>query len=242
MWMYLLILLDGYALGSISSSILLSRLLFHTDLRDYGSGNAGATNAARVYGMGFGFATFLCDALKATAAVLLGNFLGGSVGFALAGIGCLIGHCWPMFFDFRGGKGVTVGAILALLIDWRIFLMMAAVFFALFAMTRIVSVCSVGCGLLLPVLTFLFGCDTPFCLLALFTGLLVILQHRANLARLIRGQEAKFQAKSASASAKGGKGTGTGGKDGKSTKTGARSANAVPKGAAARKKKKAKKK
>lgn len=193
MWIDLLTLLDGYALGSISSSVLLSRLLYHTDLREHGSGNAGATNAARVYGMRFGVLTLVCDALKTIAAVLLGRFLGGEVGFALAGCGCLVGHCWPLFFDFRGGKGVTVGAVLVLLIDWRIFLVMTGIFFTLFALTRIVSVCSVGCALVLPLLAFLFLCDLPRCLLALFTGLVVIFQHRANLARLVRGQEAQFQ-------------------------------------------------
>ncbi len=189
---YLLIALQGYLFGSISSSVLLSKKMYGTDIRTHGSGNAGATNAARVFGMGMGLITLLCDAVKMAAAVYIGRWLGGDIGFAVGGAACLIGHCWPVFFRFRGGKGVSVGAMLGLMIDWRVFLCLAAVFFGLFALTRTVSVCSVGAAAALPVLAFLFRCPLPHCLLAVFTGLLVIFAHRSNLVRLANHQEAKF--------------------------------------------------
>ena len=194
---YILIVAAGYLLGSISSAVLLSKNLYKTDVRTHGSGNAGATNAARVFGIGMGLATLGCDALKTVAAMLLGQWLCGEIGFALAGAACVIGHCWPVFFRFRGGKGVSVGAVIALLIDWRVFVGLFIVFFAVFALSRTVSLCSVSVAILLPVLSLVFNViwhdiSLPRCLLAVFTGALVFWQHRSNLKRLIRGEEARF--------------------------------------------------
>lgn len=194
---YLLAAAAGYLFGSVSSAVLLSRHLYKTDVRSLGSGNAGATNAARVFGMGMGFYTLGCDALKTIASALLGFWLGGEIGFAIAGAACVIGHCWPVFFHFRGGKGVSVGAVIALLIDWRVFIGLFAVFFLTFALSRTVSLCSVTVAALLPILTFVCKAiwqdvSLPRCLLAVFTGILVIWQHRSNMQRLARGEEAKF--------------------------------------------------
>lgn len=194
---YIIIIAAGYLLGSISSAVLLSRYFYKTDVRSLGSGNAGATNAARVYGMGMGVATLFCDGLKTAASMYLGLWLGGELGFALAGAACMVGHCWPVFFRFRGGKGISVGAIIALLIDWRVFLGLIVVFFAVFAFTRTVSICSVTVAVLLPVLTLSFQliCSDigwPRCILAVFAGTLAVWQHRSNLKRIARGEEAKF--------------------------------------------------
>ncbi len=194
---YFIIAVAGYLLGSISSAVLLSRYFYKTDVRTLGSGNAGATNAARVYGMGMGVATLFCDGLKTAAAMYLGLWLGGELGFALAGAACMVGHCWPVFFRFRGGKGISVGAIMALLIDWRVFLGLIVVFFAVFAFTRTVSLCSVTVAVLLPVLALGFQliCSDigwPRCVLSVFAGTIAVWQHRSNLKRLARGEEAKF--------------------------------------------------
>ena len=194
---YLVLLAVGYLLGSVSSAVILSRHLYKSDVRTMGSGNAGATNAARVYGMGMGLGTLVCDGLKTAAAMYFGLWLGGEAGFALAGAACLIGHCWPVFFHFLGGKGVSVGAIMSLLIDWRVFLGLLLVFFAVFALKRTVSLCSVTVAILLPVLAIGFQLLThdvglPRCILAVFTGILVVWQHRSNMQRLARGEEAPF--------------------------------------------------
>ena len=194
---YIIILAAGYLLGSISSAVLLSRFFYHADVRTLGSGNAGATNAARVYGMGMGLATLACDGLKTAVAMYLGLWLGGETGFALAGAACMVGHCWPVFFRFRGGKGISVGAIMSLLIDWRVAVGLIVVFFAVFAFTRTVSVCSVTVAVLLPVFAIgfellLHDIGLPRCILAVFAGTIAVWQHRSNLRRLARGEEAKF--------------------------------------------------
>ena len=190
---YILIVVCGYLLGSISSSVLISKGLYRMDIRTKGSGNAGATNMARIFGMASGLLTLGCDALKTVAAVFLGGWLAGSNGAALGGAACVIGHCWPVFFRFKGGKGVTVGAVVALMIDWRIFLILAATFFAVFLASQIVSLCSVTVAFLLPVLCFVFQIPTAQCILGVFTGLLVIFQHRSNIVRLLHGEEKKFR-------------------------------------------------
>ena len=98
-----LIALAAYLLGSVSSSVMLSSLLFRADVRKHGSGNAGATNVARNFGMKAGVATLLCDMLKALVAMGFGLWLGGELGKAVAGIACLLGHFFPVFFEFKGG-------------------------------------------------------------------------------------------------------------------------------------------
>lgn len=194
---YILIAIFGYLFGSISSAVLLSKKIFHEDVRTMGSGNAGATNMARVFGMLPGILAFLCDAAKTAIATLLGLWLGGPEGLAVGGIACVVGHCWPVFFQMRGGKGVSVGAMIALMVDWRILLILVAAFFITFFLTRIVSVCSIVVAVILPVASILMKQPLPDCILAAATGLLVLFQHRSNIVRLLRGEEKKFSPKSA---------------------------------------------
>ena len=120
----LLCAIAGYLLGSISVSILVAKYIFHDDLRQQGSGNAGATNAARVYGLGAGVLTFAGDFAKSTLAMLLGRGLGGVMGLAVGGAACLLGHCFPVYFKFKGGKAVSAGAAVGLMIDWRLFVIL----------------------------------------------------------------------------------------------------------------------
>ena len=185
----------GYLLGSVSFSVLLSKRHFHTDVRTQGSGNAGATNVARVFGMRAGVVTLLCDMAKTAAAMGVGQLLCGDVGLALAGGACLIGHCWPVFFGFRGGKGVSVGAAIGLLIDWRVLLIIVAVFALGMLLTRIVSVGSMLAAFALPIASLIVGVSVPKLVLAIFTGALVIFMHRANIGRLLRHEEAPFHPK-----------------------------------------------
>lgn len=185
----------SYLCGSINSSVLITKYIYHTDIRTQGSGNAGATNAARVFGMRAGVMTFLGDILKTIIPmVIFGNML-GSVGLAVSGMFCLIGHCWPVYFGFRGGKGVSTGAMLALMVDWRIFLILVATFFLVFALCRIVSASSITVAAMFPIAAWLLQAPRPEFIMALLGGLLVIFQHRANIGRLIRGEEKQFKAK-----------------------------------------------
>ncbi len=189
---YLLSAVLGYLLGSISVSIVLSRCVFHQDVRQAGSGNAGATNAARVFGLGAGVLTFLGDFAKTMSAMWLGRLLGGEAAMCIAGAAALIGHCFPLYFGFRGGKAVSAGAAVALMLDWRIFLLAAAVFAIAAYISRIASVSSMLASVALAAGAFIFGADTPCLILACFTCILVIVMHRANIARLIAGTEPKF--------------------------------------------------
>ena len=184
MGLWILIAVCGYLFGSISSAVLISKKLFREDVRTMGSGNAGATNMARVYGMLPGLLAFFCDAAKTVAAMGLGLLLDGSLGMSIGGIACVIGHCWPVFFQLKGGKGVSVGAMVALMIDWRIFLLLLVIFFGTFALTKIVSVCSLTVAVVLPVAAIVLQQPVPEMALAIFTGALVIFQHRSNVGRL----------------------------------------------------------
>lgn len=184
----------SYLCGSISSSVLITKYIYHMDIRTQGSGNAGATNAARVFGMKAGVMTFLGDILKTIIPMAIFGKLLGSEGLAVSGACCLIGHCWPVYFGFRGGKGVSTGAILALMVDWRIFLILVATFFLVFAICHIVSASSITVAAMFPVAAWFLHAPRPEFAMALFGGLLVIFQHRANIGRLIRGEEKKFKA------------------------------------------------
>lgn len=194
---YFLSALIGYLLGSVSISVILSTYVLHTDVRQHGSGNAGATNIARVFGARAGVLTLLGDMLKTVAAGVIGQLLAGRMGLVLACAGCVIGHSWPVFFKFRGGKGVAVSACIGLLLDWRFFLILLFVFFFVFFLTKRVSACSVVSALVYPWAYWLlhpsFGAEHILCF---FICVLVVFLHRSNIRRLLRGEEAKFRFKS----------------------------------------------
>lgn len=186
----------GYLIGSLSSAVIVSKAIGKKDIRNYGSGNAGATNMARFFGMGVGVATLLLDGLKTAAAMALGRLIGGDYGFLLAGFSCLIGHCFPVFFNFKGGKGVSVGAAMGAMLDWRVFVLIVAVFFISFALTQRVSVGSIMCAVTFMPIEYLVGIRSwEYLLFGAASGLCVIIMHRENIKRLIRGEEKKFRPK-----------------------------------------------
>ena len=116
---FILVIIAAYVMGSLSISIFMSRHVLGRDIRRAGSGNAGATNMARVYGMSAGVLTLGGDMCKTAAAMLLGYLVLGDRGMAAAGMACMAGHCYPLLHGFKGGKGVSAGAAIALCIDWR---------------------------------------------------------------------------------------------------------------------------
>lgn len=185
----------AYLLGSISFSIMLTTFKYHSDVRTQGSGNAGATNVARVFGMKAGLFTLLGDMAKTAAAMGIGAALGGDIGLTVAGIACIIGHCFPIYYHFRGGKGVSVGAMIGLMIDWRVLLLIVGAFAIAVALTRIVSIASMTAAVALPLSALLLHASVPKLILAIFTGVLVIFMHRGNIVRLIHHQEGKFKPK-----------------------------------------------
>ena len=191
---YTIVLIAGYLLGSLSSSILLSRGALGVDVRQQGSGNAGATNMARAFGWKAGLLTLACDMLKAILAMELGRFLLGDWGLAVGGAACITGHCFPVFHDFRGGKGISVGAAIGLCIDWRVFVAIVAVFLIVALLTRKVSAGSLAASVAIMPATLLFAHTPPKLLLAGFAMCLAIFQHRANIKRLQKGTEPDFKA------------------------------------------------
>ena len=191
---FLIVIVLGYLLGSLSSSILLSRTAWGGDVRSKGSGNAGATNMARVYGWGAGVLTLVCDMGKTGIAVWLGWKLLGDWGLCVGGVCCMLGHCFPVFHEFKGGKGISVGAALGLAIDWRVFVIIIAVFLVVALLTKKVSCGSVAAAVAITVSSALLAVGTPKLMLAVCAMCLAIFQHRSNLKRLMNGTEPDFKA------------------------------------------------
>lgn len=194
---YIVVLVCAYFLGSVSVSIFVSKNLMRADVRTQGSGNAGATNMARVFGLRMGLVTLAGDALKGAVSMLLGYVLLGENGMCAAGAACLLGHCYPALHEFRGGKGVSVGAMVFLMADWRV-LVVAAVFFALAAvLSRKVSLGSLMAALSGVAAAAYFALSVPRLLLCAFAMVLVIVRHRENIVRLFKGTEPDFKLGSA---------------------------------------------
>jgi len=192
--LYTIAAFAAYIVGSFSPAIFLSRHFMGKDVRKQGSGNAGATNMARVYGMSFGVITLLCDALKAAAAIFFAYWLLGEWGIFVGGIFCLLGHCFPVFYGFKGGKGVSVGAIIALAVDWRVFIVVVLAFALGAGLTRKVSVGSVLAALSITVAALVVHVSTPRLLLAVFGMILVVARHATNIERVVHGEEPDFHA------------------------------------------------
>lgn len=189
---YLLVLVCSYLLGSVSVSIFISKNVLRADVRTKGSGNAGATNMARVYGLHMGLITLAGDALKGAVSMLLGYALLGECGMSAAAVSCILGHCYPAMHEFRGGKGVSVGAMVLLMADWRV-LAVAVVFFALAAvLSRKVSLGSLSAALSAFITAIVLHLSTPRLIMVAFAALLVVVRHRENIARLLKRTEPDF--------------------------------------------------
>lgn len=190
---YLIIALLGYLLGNISVGILIARLYGIKDIRKVGSGNAGTTNVLRNLGWVPSVMTLLGDCLKGLLAALIGKWLAGGVGLAIGGTFAIIGHDFPVFFKFKGGKGIAtnLGMIFAVNPLMAIILLLAVL--AVVAVTRYMSIGSIMACFLYPALTLLLmrghANFTAYLIAALFNGALALWQHRSNLMRLIRKEE-----------------------------------------------------
>lgn len=193
-WKLILCGVIGYLLGSVSSAVLVSKFFERKDIRSVGSGNAGATNMTRVFGWGAGVATLVCDILKTVASMLLGKLLHGPEGMMAAGVMCFLGHCFPVYFGFKGGKGIAVGAAVGFMLSPWMFLMILGVFAVVAALTRRVSAASVAAAVSYPLAAYLAGVREPYQLICCaLMAALAIFMHRANIARLIKGTEPVFR-------------------------------------------------
>ncbi len=187
-----LCIFSAYLLGSINPAILISRLRFHDDIRKHGSGNAGTTNMLRTYGKKAALATLLCDLGKAAVAVLLGRLIWGVNGAALSGFFVMFGHMFPVFSHFRGGKGVACLAMVALMLSPITFVILLAMFLVIAIGTRYVSLASVMCAMLYPLILRAFANNGLNVAMAVLAALFVVIMHRENLKRLWNGTESKL--------------------------------------------------
>lgn len=202
-----LVAVIAYFCGCFNGAVIVSKYILRDDVRIHGSGNAGLTNFFRTFGGPLTFVVILTDVLKAVVAVLAGVWLTGQLmritsGDAAAsaavlakywaGTFCLLGHMFPCFFQFRGGKGILSGGAIALMLDWRVALVVWGGWLILTALTRWVSLGSVWAGASFPFATWFVYHDWALTLLAVFIGGMILYMHRGNIHRLLTGTENKF--------------------------------------------------
>lgn len=191
--------LAAYILGSLNFAIIISGKAFKQDIRQHGSKNAGMTNMMRTYGKKAAALTLLGDAMKAVISGLLGYALLGQLGAYIAGCACVVGHIFPIFYKFKGGKGIVTTAVSVLMCNPFVFLILLIIFVIIVAGTRYISLGSVMCMLIYPFLlnaidTWLSG-GCPYVIFALLTSVLIIYKHKENIKRLRQGKESKFSFK-----------------------------------------------
>ena len=188
----------AYFCGCFNGAVIVSKYILRDDVRGHGSGNAGLTNFYRTFGGPLTAVVVACDVVKAVLAVLLGLWLvGWPMGWITlskywAGLWCLLGHMFPCMFRFRGGKGILSGGAIALMIDWRVALVVWGGFLILSVLTRYVSLGSCWAGASFPVVSWFVYRSVPILLLAIACGGLILWQHRGNIRRLLSGTESKF--------------------------------------------------
>jgi len=184
----------GYALGSIPFGLLLTRLAGLGDVRQIGSGNIGATNVLRTGRKGLAAATLVLDAAKGAAAVLIAHYVFGPTAATIAGFGALLGHMFPIWLKFKGGKGVStfLGVLIAL--AWQLAAIFAIVWLAVAATTRISSLSALIATVAVPIGACVLGYNHIAVASALMAAIILI-KHRGNIRRLLAGEEPKIGAK-----------------------------------------------
>ena len=185
----------AYFCGCFNGAVIVSKYILRDDVRNHGSGNAGLTNFYRTFGGPLTAVVILTDVLKAVIAVLLGSWLFGGwyvLGKYWAGLFCLLGHMFPCMFHFKGGKGILSGGAIAIMIDWRIALVVWGGFLILAILTRYVSLGSCWAGASFPFATWFVYHNVVITVLGAVIGLLILYMHRGNIKRLLTGTENKF--------------------------------------------------
>ncbi|HHY82722.1 MAG TPA: glycerol-3-phosphate 1-O-acyltransferase PlsY [Clostridiales bacterium] len=190
---YIIAALIGYFVGNIASSYFAGKIMKNIDIREHGSGNAGATNTFRVLGAKAGVIVFICDILKGILAVYIGLWLtGDKLGGMLAGGAAILGHNWPVFLNFKGGKGIASSFGLILILFPKIGLILFLIAGTLVLLTRYVSVGSISGAILFPIFLVIYGEPWEICMIGLFLALIALLRHKDNIIRLSEGKENKI--------------------------------------------------
>lgn len=184
--------LIAYHIGSVNFAIIFSKMIKKQDIRKYGSKNAGMTNIMRVYGKMAGVPVFLGDFLKGIVAVYLCNFLFGSVetfqnyGREIAGLSVILGHLYPIYFGFRGGKGIATSAGVILTQDLSFFIMVVAVFLIVWSIFKVTAIASMSAAVSYPISAIIFFKNYLIFIFSLIVMVLVIYAHRSNIKKLIK--------------------------------------------------------
>jgi len=203
----LILLVIGYLLGSINLSVLVTKYIGKIDIRAHGSGNAGGTNVARVMGAKWGISVMAMEILKGVILGFVARYvwpidpfslgeLGPQISAALAVIGVMFGNMYPCFHGFKGGKGVATCGALAIVVDWRIFIVLFALFLTIFFITKIVSISSIIASICVPIVVALvyFNYENWWilCIVCAVNTVMLIVRHISNIKRLLNGTENKF--------------------------------------------------
>ena len=187
-------IVSAYLLGSINPAIIISQKYYNDDIRSHGSGNAGTTNTLRTYGKKTAAVIFALDVLKAALAIGIGSLVfTRSIGGAIAGLFVILGHAFPIYYKFKGGKGVACTAMVMLLLSPASFVILFPVFVLIVALTRFVSLGSIMAIMLFPLFNSIFYTEEGFITLSAFAiMLLVVFLHRENIKRLMASKESKI--------------------------------------------------
>ncbi|MDO4711014.1 MAG: glycerol-3-phosphate 1-O-acyltransferase PlsY [Peptostreptococcaceae bacterium] len=190
--MIISILIFSYCFGNISPAIILSKLVLKSDIRSLGSGNAGATNVKRVMGSKFGLIVFVLDMVKGMIPVLIGSFYGGAEIAYLCGVSVVLGHVFPAFLNFKGGKGVATSFGAAMVLD-PIYALISIAFFGLIVWrTKYVSLGSMLGTCVFPILNLATGKDPKIVALSFVFAIIIIIAHRNNIKKLLDKTESKI--------------------------------------------------
>lgn len=209
---YVLIAIIAYLIGSINFSIIISKKMAGFDVREKGSGNAGTTNMLRSVGKKAAAITLLCDILKGVVsigvAIIIGNIvkdINRELLLQIAGVAVILGHTFPIFFGFKGGKGVATSLGVILMSNWQIGLICLVFALVLMALTRMVSLGSCGAAVLFPVLTLFINDDytiltegksgNVYLIYSIILAVIVLYNHRSNIKRILSGTENKLSFK-----------------------------------------------
>ncbi|MDD3307200.1 MAG: glycerol-3-phosphate 1-O-acyltransferase PlsY [Acetobacterium sp.] len=190
----LVFVVAAYLIGNLNFAYLLVKYLKHEDVRNYGSGNAGTTNVLRVMGKNVAIPVFLLDALKGCLVIVIGRYVLSVDGvvLVLGGIAVVAGHNWPVFLQFRGGKGTATSLGVFLTYDWQIAVIAIAIGLIVLVIWKMVSLTSMVGMAMLPIFTLLFSRTVTEVIFAFVLCLFSLYQHRKNIGRIIQGRESKL--------------------------------------------------
>lgn len=189
---YFLAILSGYLIGSVSFGIIVTKLFRGIDIRDYGSGNTGFTNVMRTVGKGPSILVLIGDTLKGVLGVLIGFYFGDTYCAVLGGLATMLGHTYPVFFQFRGGKGVATGLGVGLSLAPDVLLLALLIFLLVIWLSRYVSLGSIIAAISVPLLMIVFEKEFPVILFGICGASFVIYRHKSNMMRIYHGTENKI--------------------------------------------------